>query len=227
MIYVTGDTHIPIDIRKLSTRNFPAQKELTKSDFVIICGDFGGVWNNSDEEKYWLKWLENKSFTTLFVDGNHENFYMLNNNYETVDFHNGKAHRINNSIYHLKRGQVFLLDGHLIFTMGGASSHDRKYRIENINWWSDELPSQDEYVEAITNLEKHRNKVDYIISHCAPDSIQFKIDAYYKATKLTEFFDAIKREVKYKKWYFGHYHEDRNIDRKHSCLYNDIVILGE
>lgn len=40
MIYVTGDTHANIDIAKLNTTKFPQQKELTKNDFVIICGDF-------------------------------------------------------------------------------------------------------------------------------------------------------------------------------------------
>ena len=64
MIYITGDTHQNIDISKLNTKNFPEQKELTKSDYVIICGDFGMVWNNSKEEMYWRKWLEKKNFTT-------------------------------------------------------------------------------------------------------------------------------------------------------------------
>ena len=44
MIFITGDTHIPDDVHKLNTTNFPRQKELTKSDYMIICGDFGGVW---------------------------------------------------------------------------------------------------------------------------------------------------------------------------------------
>lgn len=53
MIYITGDTHIPIDINKLSVKNFPEQKNMTKDDFVIICGDFGGVWEkDSAEDKY-------------------------------------------------------------------------------------------------------------------------------------------------------------------------------
>lgn len=30
---------------------FPEQKEMTKDDFVIICGDFGGVWNKGEESK--------------------------------------------------------------------------------------------------------------------------------------------------------------------------------
>ena len=51
MIYITGDTHIPVDIGKLSVKRFPEQKEMTKRDYVIICGDFGGVWDGSNEEK--------------------------------------------------------------------------------------------------------------------------------------------------------------------------------
>ena len=74
MIYVTGDCHS--DFVRFNKENFLKQEELTKDDYVIICGDFGGVWNVNEEskrEKWWLDWLENKSYTTLFVDGNHEN----------------------------------------------------------------------------------------------------------------------------------------------------------
>lgn len=41
MIYITGDCHR--DFRRFNTRIFPEQKEMTKDDFVIICGDFGGA----------------------------------------------------------------------------------------------------------------------------------------------------------------------------------------
>ena len=47
MIYITGDTHIPYDVTKLTTKAFPEQKKLTKNDYVLICGDFGGVWTIS------------------------------------------------------------------------------------------------------------------------------------------------------------------------------------
>lgn len=78
MIYITGDCHR--EFGRFSTKNFPEQKEMTKDDFVIICGDFGGIWDKdkeSKEEKYYLDWLAGKPFTTLFVDGNHENFDRL------------------------------------------------------------------------------------------------------------------------------------------------------
>ena len=69
-IYITGDTHIPIDINKLSTKVFKEQKNLTKDDFLIVCGDFGGVWDGGKHDKYWLDWLQKKNFSTLYVAGN-------------------------------------------------------------------------------------------------------------------------------------------------------------
>ena len=77
-VFITGDLHGNIDIKKLNSKNFPEGNSLTKEDYVIICGDFGLVWNNSAEELYWRKWLDEKPWTTLFVDGNHENFNLLN-----------------------------------------------------------------------------------------------------------------------------------------------------
>ena len=75
MIYITGDCHR--EFSRFNTQNFPEQYEMTKEDYVIICGDFGGVWDygkESKEEKHLLDWLDGKPFTTLFVSGNHENF---------------------------------------------------------------------------------------------------------------------------------------------------------
>jgi len=79
-VFITGDTHIPHDIHKLNSRNFPKGKSLTKDDVVIVLGDFGLLWNNipDKEELWWTNWLNSQPWTTLFVDGNHENFYRLN-----------------------------------------------------------------------------------------------------------------------------------------------------
>ena len=90
MIFVTGDCHS--EFQKFSTPAFPEQREMTKEDIVIVCGDFGAVWNAdgvSNSEAYWLNWLDEKPFTTVFVDGNHENFDRLNSEFEVVDFHGG------------------------------------------------------------------------------------------------------------------------------------------
>ena len=110
MIYLTGDLHGEIDISKLNSTRFPeGHSILGKKDYVIILGDFGLVWNNSKEERYWRRWLESKPWTTLFIDGNHENFNMLYM-YPVVDKFGGKVGKISDSIYHLRRGEIYTID---------------------------------------------------------------------------------------------------------------------
>lgn len=221
MIYLTGDTHIPIDVGKLSSKRFPEQKEMTNTDFLIICGDFGGVWCGDNEELYWRKWLDNKNFTTLFIDGNHENYDMLEE-YPEIDFLGGKAHKISDKIYHLMRGQIYNINSKKIFTFGGASSHDKDSRKEGKSWWSRELPSENEINIAIKNLTKANWEVDIVITHCAPSSIQRLINPSYDENILTDFLDNVKEKLIFEKWYFGHYHIDKQIDKNLFAVFNSI-----
>ena len=48
-IFLTGDTHG--DFSRFCPEVFREQERLTKEDYVIICGDFGGVWDDSDTEQ--------------------------------------------------------------------------------------------------------------------------------------------------------------------------------
>lgn len=249
-VYVTGDCHA--DFHKFSTDCFPEQKELTKEDFVIICGDFGGVWYDTNEERYWLNWLSRKKFTTLFVDGNHENFDRLNTEFKVVDFHGGKAHQIRKNVYHLIRGNVYDICGKKFFAFGGASSHDIKdgilniedfedfrelirtynrltkqgkmLRINHLSWWKEEMPSDEEMAFGIQTLKGHKNKVDYIISHCCPQRIVSIFSrGMYKPDRLTEYFDEIDAQTEFSKWFFGHYHDNRTVLDKYEMLYEQIV----
>ena len=73
MIYITGDCHS--DFMRFEEGIFPEQREMTKEDYVIICGDCGGVWQQENgryikQENRALDVLNERSFTTLFVDGN-------------------------------------------------------------------------------------------------------------------------------------------------------------
>ena len=247
MIFITGYTHS--DFTRFSTDKFPIQKEMTKEDYVIICGDFGGVWTfeqESNQEKYWLDWLNSKNFTTLFVDGNHENFTRLYD-YPAVEWHGGKVHKIRDSVLHLMRGEIFDIDNKKFFTFGGAKSHDiqdgilnldeeekiyvyRKrgalFRIRDYSWWDLELPTQDEMKNGINNLEKINYKVDYIITHCCPTSIQAIISrGTYKKDYLTDYFQKISEKCEFPKWYFGHYHDTRQINSQYVLLYEDVVPL--
>lgn len=224
MIYITGDTHGPIDIHKLNKRYFD-DTNLTKDDYLIICGDFGLVWDKSPEEKFWLDWLNKKNYTTLFIDGNHENFSILNS-YPVETWNGGKVHRISDSVLHLMRGQVFTIDNRTFFTMGGAASVDKNWRTPGISWWPEEMPSDEEYIEANLNLYNYENEVDYIITHTAPTSIVSQLIPEIKPPdRFTDFLEDIKKSVKYKHWYFGHFHDDRDIDEKYTLLYHNIIPL--
>lgn len=247
MIYVTGDTHG--DFQRLSKHQFPIQKEMTKDDFVIICGDFGGIWaqEETNEEKYWLNWLDERIFTTVFCDGNHENFDRLYNDYEVVDFCGGKAHKISEHIYHLIRGEIFKFEGKLFLTIGGGETHDvddilikegpggikhykevakilrkqkRPFRVYKESWWPEELPSKEEMDNGIKNLEKVNYKVDVIISHSAPTSLLKPLNSDGR-NQLTDYLQAIMEKTKFTQWLFGHYHKDMPLG-KCRAIYKDI-----
>ena len=242
MIYVTGDCHG--DWHRFSSNVFPEQKEMSKNDYVIVCGDFGFIWTKELEDDFWLNWIDNLPWTTLFVDGNHENFDRLYS-YPIIEWHGGKVHKINSSIFHLMRGEIYEIDNKKIFAFGGASCHDipdgvldidnlekideydkrhAGYRIRGYNWWDLELPTDGELRNGLDNLSKNNYKVDYIVSHCAPTSIQNAFNPYYPDNKLTKYFEELKDKVKFKKWYFGHYHKnDYTTFEKFICLYEDIV----
>lgn len=237
MIFITGDIHGPIDIKKLSTKNFPAGKNLTKDDYLICTGDFGLVFDVNEsggEERYWLKWLTNKPWTTLFVDGNHENFDRLYKLPEQEMF-GGKVGVVNNSIFHLKRGEVYEIEGHKFLTFGGADSIDKEHRYVHISWWKEEIPSYKEMMYAIDNLKKHENTVDYILTHTAPIEIikllnniikdQYNITQNIfegKEDDNARFLSEILKRAKFERWYFGHFHEDLTIKDNFVCQYHNI-----
>ena len=253
MIYLTGDTHS--DFRRLNARVFPEQKKMTKEDYVIILGDFGGIWNADPQdptEKYWLDWLEDKNFTTLFIDGNHENFDRLVT-YPVREWNGGKAHEIRPSILHLMRGQIFRINEKTFFTFGGARSHDISdgvfeaddpklkrlqrlkvkgipeyqnlmYRVNHVNWWKQEMPSKEEQREGTRNLQEAGWSVDFILTHCLPTSLHLRLgDGLFETNTLTDYLEYVRDLCSYKYWFCGHYHWDHTLNEREKILYSQIV----
>ena len=253
MIYATGDTHG--NFERFQPEYFPEQAEMTKEDYMIICGDFGGLWDGRKKDNRNLDWLESLPFTVLFVSGNHENFDLLGK-YPVEEWNGGKVQRIRPHVIHLMRGQVFELQGYTFFTMGGARSHDMEYgvlnpyapdfeeqywtlrrmgasfRVNHRSWWKQELPTDTEIEEARVNLGSCDYKVDYVITHCASNIIQLKLEdikrmqgrlhELYAQNILTDFFEELEGKLEYSMWYFGHYHEDMYVDTKHRLIYYDM-----
>lgn len=157
MIYVTGDTHGGYDGGKIiSFADTEEGKNLTKEDYVIILGDFGYIFYPEEtlREKQELERFQRYPWTTLFLDGNHENFDRLNS-YPVEEWKGGNIHKINDSIYHLMRGDVFEIDEKKLFVMGGAVSIDKEHRREGVSWWAAENVSYSECEYALMNLERY------------------------------------------------------------------------
>src|SRR5574344_2040824 len=173
MLYITGDINGNIDriLRWTETTNLNKDK-----DFLFILGDFGYIWDSkrTSFEKDNLDFISCLPFTTLFIDGNHENHERLNS-MRVVNFSGGKAHKVYDSIYHLMRGQVYEIAGKHIFTFGGASSIDKHLRTEGISWWKEEEFNYREANTAYENLNKIGWEVDYVLTHSAPFSIRNKL----------------------------------------------------
>lgn len=251
-VWLTGDIHG--DPTRFSKDSFYEQTEMNKDDYVIILGDFGLVWNREKEnknERYWLDWLQDKPFTTLFIDGNHENFDRLYS-YPVEEWNGGKVSFIRDSVIHLKRGEVFEIQGKKFFAFGGASSHDiqdgildpddfddydefrktwkqwdeenRMFRVKNITWWPDELPSEEEMENGIKNLEKHNWKVDYILSHSPSASVIALLGhGLYEQDVLTRYLEEIRCKTEYKRMFSGHMHINKAVNDKDILLYEQII----
>jgi DNA repair exonuclease SbcCD nuclease subunit len=146
------------------------------------------------------------------------------------------------------RGQVFEIDGKKIFTFGGARSHDisggilelndpnfrakkkkpdqgyEPYRINHLTWWEREMPSQEEMDEGRRNLEENDYTVDFIVSHCAASSTVALIShGAFEPDTLTTYLEEIRQKTEFKKWFFGHYHENRNVNANEILLYEQII----
>ncbi|HAU84925.1 MAG TPA: metallophosphatase [Lachnospiraceae bacterium] len=275
-IFVTGDTHGPGGIlSRLNANYFPQQKSLTKNDYVVICGDFGGVWEpakESKEESYVLDWLERKNFTTLFVPGNHENYNRLTgildpkaldswifkgelDVYPQKSWHGGKVRELRPSVLMLERGYVFNIDGCSCFAFGGANSHDISdgvfpaeqfgtkkayeiaksswvyekrrimFRVNHISWWKQEMPTQQEMEHGLGVLEHHNFNVDFIFTHdCSTANKVLLLGQGADSDKLNKYFDLVKSKTKYRKWFFGHYHDNVVLSGgKDILLYEKII----
>lgn len=218
---ITGDTHGTLDLAKLkiycTTHN-------TADEYILILGDCGVRFHGGLKDSVTQKALEDLPCKAiLFLDGNHENFDLLNS-YEVKEWNGGKVHFISDKIIHLMRGQIFNIEDKTFFVFGGGNSIDKEYRIEGRSWWPSEMPSKEEYEDGIRNLEEAGNKVDYILTHTAPDFIckQLVNHLYEGEEELQEYLGKISSLVTFKEWYYGHWHFDKDIG-SYKGMYNRVV----
>jgi len=238
-VFVTGDIHGAKDIHKLNSKNFIEASFLTKDDFLIITGDFGLLWSNKPdrEEIWWLNWLNLKPWTTLVIDGNHENHWRLSQ-LPLIEKFGATVGVISDSVFHLKRGEIYNIANRTFFCMGGATSTDKLTRWNGIDWWPEEVPSVKEMNYGIDNLEKVNYTVDFILAHTLPKGIIKRLMAMYQIPiekfddpvvyentldevakhlydryndPTSSFLQEVCNRTKFSKFFCGHFHEDLTI----------------
>lgn len=87
------------------------------------------------------------------------------------------------------------------------------------------------YLEGWENLKKSGFKVDYILTHTAPQNIVSKmgykdLPGRNEEAPLREFLQQVADHTDFKAWYFGHFHKDCKIADSYFCLY-DILSLAQ
>lgn len=217
MIYITGDLHG--DSRRFQTKEL---RRLKKTDTLIVCGDFGFVWDGSPGEQKQLKWIGKRRYQVLFVEGPHDNLELLEQ-YPLEEWNGGKTRHICGNLRQLCRGEVFRLEGKDIFAFGGGEAEDDRPMLQP-DWAGGELPHPEEIANAWNNLARVQYKVDYIITHQPSRKIRQFLDTdRHDANALDAFLDEVRDRCSYRRWYFGALHKNKLVPPGEMALFTSVV----
>lgn len=232
MIYITGDTHGQFD----RIEDFCWRRGTVKDDVMIILGDAGINFSGGLRDQVKKKYLEALPITIFAIHGNHERRPWTIDSYQEKQWHGGVVYYEEEypSLLFAKDGEVFDLDGKKAIVMGGAYSIDKMVRlIYGYGWWPDEQPSDEikQYVES--QLDRLNWKVDVVLSHTTPLKYE-PVEVFLKGIDQSkvdksteEWLDRIEDKLEYGKWYCGHYHTEKKVDRLEILFENVSIFCGE
>lgn len=248
MIFVSGDLHGGSSSFHITSAQFKPAK---RGDIALCCGDFGGVWwhdyhtneRHRREENGFLDMRLRKRVLWLAVDGNHENFARLfGGEFPLVELFGGRAYKIRENVYYLKRRDIFTIDNRTLLAFGGANSHDKESikvptlvrrggygntpgRKEGIDWWPEEIPSKEDLDNAYRNLDGAGWRVDHVITHTCPVSQRPHFLESPRIPDPTEnMLQEIYQKITFRTWHFGHFHINRQVGNFY-CHYGKVIPL--
>ena len=212
MIYITGDTH----------RDFSQIYKLEKDtdNMLIILGDVGINYYLNEEDKNYKEYLKKLKLKLFCVRGNHEERPENISTYKEVEMFGGKVfieEEYPNLIF-AKDGEIYNIDGKKILVIGGAYSVDKQYRLlHGYRWFKDEQLTKK---EMDTILEKVKGKhFDIVLTHTCPYKYEPRevfmqgLDQSKVDKSMEHFLDKIEENINYDKWYCGHYHTEKQVDK--------------
>lgn len=233
MILVTGDTHGNVELMKSLCEN------LDESDMLIILGDVGLNYFRSNTDRNRKQTLSAGLKPTIFcIRGNHEERPENIDTYVEIDFFGGRAFIEPQfpKLVFAKDGEMYYLeiDGEVkkVFVAGGAYSVDKQIRLlRKSSWFPTEQLSAEEMKNIETTLADHDWKVDIMVTHTAPANytpIEWFLSVVDQSTvdnTMEDWLETIEKRLNYDKWYCGHYHGDKKID-KLVFMFRDVLEFG-
>lgn len=166
--------------------------------------------------------LDELPITIFSIHGNHEQRPYTIDGYKEKQWHGGTVYVEDKypSLLFAKNGEIFDLDGKKTIVMGGAYSIDKPIRIAyGWGWWEDEQPSEEIKAYVGEQLDKAGWNIDVVLSHTTPLKYE-PVEVFMqgvdqsKVDKSTEqWLDRIEEKLNYQKWYCGHYHTEKKIDK--------------
>ena len=228
--FLTGDCHG--DFKKIDL--FCKYNDTGKEDVMIILGDAGINYRLDKTDRNVKRYLSGLPISFLVVHGNHEARASEIESYQERKWMGGTVYYEEEfpDILFAKDGEIYSFDGKKGIVIGGAYSVDKEFRLSiGLPWFESEQPSAEikSYVEE--QLQAHDWSVDYVLSHTCPlfmEPTDLFLDAVdqSKVDKTTEeWLEQIHKKLKYQKWYFGHFHENRCYASM-EMLFEEIKELG-
>ncbi len=218
MIYITGDTHG--DFERVEV--FCQQMNTTVDDILIILGDaginyYGYIWDHERKKE-----ISKLPITLFCIHGNHEQRPEKIMEYYESHWHGGRVYVEDEfpNILFAKDGEIYDFAGLKTIVIGGAYSVDKYYRVaRNWGWWSDEQPSAEIKAYVERQLKECSWKVDLVLSHTVPvkyEPTEVFLEGLDQSTvdkSTEEWLGEIEAKLNYRKWYAGHYHTEKKIDK--------------
>ena len=229
-IYITGDCHGEFGKIQLLCCEYSTSRE----DVLVVLGDFGVNYSLSHKDVARKEFLAALPITILAVHGNHEARPYEIEGYKEIEWNNGVvyAEETYPNILFAKDGEFYELGNARCVAIGGAYSVDKHYRLmTGLPWFDSEQPSGEIKRHVETRLREEEWQVDYVFSHTCPLAFEptdlfLDFISQDKVDKSTEeWLSKIERKLKYKKWYFGHFHGNREYSNA-EMLYEAINELG-
>ena len=229
MIYITGDVHRDFD----RVFGFCERRQTSKEDILIILGDAGINYYLNELDVTLKQFVQSLPITVFCIHGNHEQRPYMIDGYKEMQWHGGTVYAEEEypSILFAKDGEIYDIAGKTAIAIGGAYSVDKYYRLmRGWNWYDTEQPSEEIKTYVKQKLDSVNWKVDYVLSHTAPLKYEptevFLIGIYQsRVDKSTEeWLGEIEAKLDYEKWFCGHYHTSKKIDRI-QMMFTDYDIL--